>query len=157
MEAWEPAQPGLWHWDPGQSPSWLCSRPAISALLIVSTNMCHVPPCEAQGAVHPGPALRGPPPVGSKQVHSSSGLLTEGRPGQAEPMTLELHPRDQETSGPQKGGGWVNLQGVKGPGCGKAGSTTGWRPPRLDWPQSGWGWVRGGGASGGQVWGSSRG
>lgn len=76
MEAWEPAQPGLWHWDPRQSPSWLCSKPAIAALPIVSTNMCHVPLWETQGAIRPGPALRGPPPVGSKQTHSSSGLVT---------------------------------------------------------------------------------
>lgn len=63
-------------------------------LFIVSSNMCHVPPREGQGAAHPGPALRGTPLLRSKQAHSSSWLVTEGRSGQAKTVTLELHLRD---------------------------------------------------------------
>lgn len=82
MEAWEPVQPVLWHRDPVQSPSGSVSGLPFPAPLIVSTHMCHVPEWEAQGAVHTGPALRGPPLVGSKQAHGSSGLVTKGCPGQ---------------------------------------------------------------------------
>lgn len=132
------------------------------ALLIVSTNMYHVPKWEPQGAVHTGLALRGPLLLGSKQTHSSSGLVTKGCLGQAELVTLELHLRDQEELGPQKGGGRVSLQGGKGPGWDKSGSRMDWKPPGLatsmaGLPQSGWGSGRGGQALAGQVWGSGRG
>lgn len=102
-------------WLPSQLPGarvWLHPGPANPAWLTVPTNVCVR--SGGVGSCAPWLSLRGP-------SSSSRGLVTERRPGQAEPSgaaTLGPHPRDQKGElGPQKGGG-VSLQG---------GSGTGWR------------------------------